>query len=582
MGNRSAGIKLGTDAFIVAAPRPQQQQAGGGIQLAASAFVPAGAAFGEASRAQIAAISDVAQGAASGLGQGVTLGFGDELAGGVGAIFGKILPESLGGAPPGTPFGELMQESKEFAREDLRKAQAASPKVFAAAEIAGGAAIPVPGGTTAVLGRRVVQAGAEGIIQAVGVSEEDLLTSKGLRAARKNLLMGAAISSGLSGIIPGGARVTQALAKKTAAKADQFRKAAARRAAFGGPQKGEIQKLRQASSGLRGKLTQVEEFLVRPNDRLQGARPVEAGQSIETIAANLHKIKNSIGQDIQAATQKLDQAVANAQPSILQRNGLIDPTGKRGIITGDEAAKVFDDAIQDVKGVSSLSDEVKDALNLEANTLHTKAVISFEDLRTDIKEFGEAAFAKSLPGTPASVQGIAKKKWSLFKTIQTRAITRAEEILPELEGVGMSLKKANAEFSEMADVAEISAKGGDGEMARRLFGLGGSQAAILGGAAADAAGLGRQSLPIQALSFAAERLGRRRGASTAAGAAGTVSKIAQFADRASRAAHGASAVSRGLEVSGPLSIGRAIQQQLQRRQQRGPEDRQPRIQDANL
>jgi len=74
------------------------------------------------------------------LAQGATLGFSDELAGAAGATIGKMLPESIGGLPSGTSWGDAYQGIRNQALQNKEAFAQRNPKTSMALELGGGVA----------------------------------------------------------------------------------------------------------------------------------------------------------------------------------------------------------------------------------------------------------------------------------------------------------------------------------------------------------------------------------------------------------------------------------------------------------
>lgn len=146
---------------------------------------------------------DLAGGAkafARGAGQGVTLGFGDEIAGAMGAGMqglANLLPEgvrdSLGLVKASA--GDAYRSVRDDDRADNRKAEADHGAAYLGGNLAGGVLLPVPGGAAAAgasggarLLRAVAQGGALGAGYGLGSSEAG--TAGGL--ARDTLVGGVA------------------------------------------------------------------------------------------------------------------------------------------------------------------------------------------------------------------------------------------------------------------------------------------------------------------------------------------------------------------------------------------------------
>lgn len=75
---------------------------------------------------------------ADAVGQGVSFGFADELAGVLGASYGTLMPESLGGFPEHTTWGDAYHDITGIARQQATDFGDRNPKTALASEIAGG------------------------------------------------------------------------------------------------------------------------------------------------------------------------------------------------------------------------------------------------------------------------------------------------------------------------------------------------------------------------------------------------------------------------------------------------------------
>lgn len=74
------------------------------------------------------------------LGQGATFGFADELGAAGATLVGKMLPESMGGLPAGTPWQDAYTGIRDNIRQDTADFAQRNPKTAMAAEVAGGLA----------------------------------------------------------------------------------------------------------------------------------------------------------------------------------------------------------------------------------------------------------------------------------------------------------------------------------------------------------------------------------------------------------------------------------------------------------
>ena len=128
--------------------------------------------------------------AARGLIQGATMGFADEISGGLEALW-----EKAKGNP--TVFGELYKAKRDESRANYEAAEKANPKSYLAGQVGGGigtAIIPGMGGAT--LGKLALQGAAHGL----GSSEADL-TEGDITGAVRDTAIGGTVgaATGLAG-----------------------------------------------------------------------------------------------------------------------------------------------------------------------------------------------------------------------------------------------------------------------------------------------------------------------------------------------------------------------------------------------
>lgn len=138
-------------------------------------------------------VSEIQSGA-RGLAQGATMGFADELAGGVEALWNKAQ-----GDP--TAFGELYKKHRDESRQNFKTAEEANPISYGAGQIGGAAATAlVPGLGGATLGKLA----AQGAIQGLGSSEADL-TEGDVTGAARDAAIGGATGLATGGLVKGAA-----------------------------------------------------------------------------------------------------------------------------------------------------------------------------------------------------------------------------------------------------------------------------------------------------------------------------------------------------------------------------------------
>lgn len=132
--------------------------------------------------------------------QGLTYGFADEAAGGLGA-----LGEVASGMSPSSKLGELYAEYRNAHRARDKEAAAASPMTAKVAELAGG--IFAPGGVagrTATAGAKIGRAIGTGALQGVGSSEDETPGDLAKEAAKGGAggLLGLGVGAAVSKAIP--------------------------------------------------------------------------------------------------------------------------------------------------------------------------------------------------------------------------------------------------------------------------------------------------------------------------------------------------------------------------------------------
>lgn len=104
------------------------------------------------------------------------LGFGDELVGGYKALAKKVLPESMGGVPAGTPIADTYRNDRDEVRARLAEEKVSHPAAALAGDLVGGVApaIALPGAATATLPRALATAATAGGAAGLGNSDVDM------------------------------------------------------------------------------------------------------------------------------------------------------------------------------------------------------------------------------------------------------------------------------------------------------------------------------------------------------------------------------------------------------------------------
>jgi hypothetical protein len=143
----------------------------------------------------------VGEAALTGLGEGATLGFGDELAGLVGATIDRPVsylmdrlqgvPSDMAGEPEDSTFGQRYKQTRDFARRQQEKAKEDQAGAYYGGMIGGGLATGVATGAigpAGITGRAALEGAAVGL----GGSEADLTEGEYGQAAVDTALGGAA------------------------------------------------------------------------------------------------------------------------------------------------------------------------------------------------------------------------------------------------------------------------------------------------------------------------------------------------------------------------------------------------------
>lgn len=158
---------------------------------------------------------------------GVLLNFGDEVGGAGKAAAHKVLPESMGGAPAGTPIGDIYRSDRDRLRGLFDQGKAAHPNAALAGDIIGGVVPALFSSGAGVLGkglglgarllRAAVSGAAYGGASGLGSSTADLTKGEAVPAALdagKGALAGAAMAGGVTlagaGIGPLAAKLREA------------------------------------------------------------------------------------------------------------------------------------------------------------------------------------------------------------------------------------------------------------------------------------------------------------------------------------------------------------------------------------
>ena len=143
--------------------------------------------------------ADTGAGILNPLAQGLTFGFSDELAAGLGAVAGKVLPESMGGMPSGHSVAETYRDIRNQIREETEAFREQNPKTAFAAEMAGGLATGGAGGARIAGSQAAQQLGRYGAPMAAGAIEGGLYGAGGAEEL-EDVPLSAAIGAGTGAV----------------------------------------------------------------------------------------------------------------------------------------------------------------------------------------------------------------------------------------------------------------------------------------------------------------------------------------------------------------------------------------------
>lgn len=143
--------------------------------------------------------------AVRGFAQGGSFGFGDELAGAMGAAAGTL---GILDNKEGLSVGDQYRQYRDEARLADKESEDANPGSYVAGQLAGGVATApiLPGGAASALGRAALTGAGYGAVSGVGASSADLTrgdTGGALRDAAIGATVGAATGAAVHGAVKG-------------------------------------------------------------------------------------------------------------------------------------------------------------------------------------------------------------------------------------------------------------------------------------------------------------------------------------------------------------------------------------------
>lgn len=239
-----------------------------------------------------------------GAAQGATMGFGDEIGGGIQAGLGAMLPESMGGYPASDKrsFKDRYRQERDDFRQSNQLAKEAHPKSYAAGEIAGSFA------PMAVTGVNPVANIAGGGISGAGYSEADLLNGDWSGIANDSIPQ-AALAAILT---PAGARAGRSVQAGVQHAGDVMAESAGFRA-------GKAMQPGLAKAGVlgEGRITEMGRWGLNEN----AVRPFD---SAEGIARKVQPLKEKGGSRIAKVKGDLNTQLYAQDPSGLPVDDLAD------------------------------------------------------------------------------------------------------------------------------------------------------------------------------------------------------------------------------------------------------------------
>lgn len=399
-----------------------------------------------------------------GLTTGATLGFREELAGGLEAAGQAVGVKGLGAptfgevglqAPVGFDKEELLRIYRERKQAEIERQAAekeAHPGAFLAAEVAGGLALPVPGAAAlrgaktageAVKGAAKVGA-VTGGIAGLGTSEADLTRGE-IGEAAADIATGAAIG-GTAGLVLGAAG--QKL--KTFGQSKSLREAGEKRllSAVTPPKKIIEKEILTKKDGLKG-----------IGKALSGDFVDEAGKSkpIFTIGAKPDEVLQNIEKALEQQGRKIQPLFAKAQEKIDQvvpKLKLLEAKNKSSIFEELEnlARRKHNQLIKagevdQANNLKKFSDELLLQNMDELESFNLNRLNEFKQL------IGQRLSEKDWSPTATDPLNVAKR--DLSKTMYGAVKQRIQNLADKASGPGQKLgeeiKDMNAKYSNLLD-----------------------------------------------------------------------------------------------------------------------------------
>lgn len=248
--------------------------------------------------------------AALGASQGLSFGFGDEIAGAAKAGYDTVFGEDKFSDLPDT-----YRRERDVERQRLSKAEKDQPGAYLGGNIAGSvgsafipgvgqAMLPVKG---ASLGANLLRAGAAGAVTGLGASQADL-TKGEVGKATEDTFIGGLTGAGTAGAFNAAGKVASKFTP------EMLKKMAAERAAKAatGQNVSALRKMARITGQGAGSAERAERNLQNVGQEILDSGAVKFGSKVEDIAPRLAKAKEAAGKTIGDIGSKIDEIAPNA------------------------------------------------------------------------------------------------------------------------------------------------------------------------------------------------------------------------------------------------------------------------------
>lgn len=410
---------------------------------------------------------------ARGAAQGASLGFADEISGGVEALW-----EKAKGNP--TEFGKLYEIARNESRENFKKAQEANPGTYMAGEIGGGVATAFVPGVAAAKGAKLANVAARaagfGGAAGAGYSEAD-----NVGGVLKDAATGAVLGGALAGAAP--------LVGKVAARAGVGAKNSAERLAARavGAERGTLKKLSQKEIQELGRQA-IDEKIITPL------------ASTDDMIARNEAIKTGSMNTRRAAYEKIDKAAKST----------FNPL---------EVATELETKVLDGKNIKHLdTQELIKKLNPEIDNILSRGDgnITMKEAQELVQNLGKRAKFDTSRSTEANE--LAK---TVYHTVRD-AINKAAEKGGDAINLGDVVKTSNKRFATAKNTEKLLANKSAREQGNKLMGI--TDYSIVGAGLPSAVATGGASAAATAGAVGVKKTFERFGSQNAALAMDKTSK----------------------------------------------------------